>query len=113
MGSTHQWVLIRVTGVEYLVWGIDWQAMIGTYARVLVGMMGRSTYLGVLIGVPMEEWLVLACGVYLRECKGADDHPSNSCLSEGYNLRLSYQILNKTLDLDKVIIAIFSNMKIQ
>ena len=56
---------------------------------------------------------MLACGVYLRECKGADDHPSNSCLSKGYNLRLSYQILNKTLDLDKVIIAIFSNMKIQ
>ena len=35
--------------------GIDRHAMMSTYARVLVGILGRSTYLGVLIGVPVEE----------------------------------------------------------
>lgn len=55
VGSTHQWVLIPGTEVEYLVWGIDWHAMMSTSARVLVGMLVKSTYPGVLIGVPVEE----------------------------------------------------------
>ena len=44
-----------------------------------------STYPEVLIDVPEEEWLVMACGVYLRVCTGADNHPSSNCPSNDAN----------------------------